>query len=132
LWGQDALRLQQKVCFVDCFAIWVTRAGAVAFVNVPAPKGENKVLDRYGDTPFRSETGFAPIRSNMAVAIKDVLIQSTFVSADEARSHATRARADSAWQHCDAQQFSEKTFTIVPCMAPRCGIPHTSCRGFSE
>ena len=44
----------------------------------------------------------------MAVAIKNVLIQSTFMSADEARSHATRAHAESAWQHCDAPQFSEK------------------------
>jgi len=69
---------------------------------------KNKDLDRYGDTPFRSETGFAPIRSHMAVAIKNVLIQSTFMSADEARSHATRAHAESAWQHCDAPQFSEK------------------------
>ena len=98
----------KQVCFVECFANWVARVGAVAFDDGPAPKGRNKDLDRYGDTPFRSETGFAPIRSHMAVAIKNVLIQSTFMSADEARSHATRAHAESAWQHCDAPQFSEK------------------------
>ena len=102
----------RRVCTVQTFCDWVDRVGSAAFDGGPAPKGSNKDSAHYGTSPFITSTGFDPMRTHMAAAIKGALIKSGFVSEDDARSHMTRAHAESAWRSFDASQHGDNEISL--------------------
>ena len=99
-------------CFVETFCAWVRRVGHAAYADGPDARGMNDDIRTYGQTPFITETGYAPMRKHMAAAISDVLVASGFMSKDEARSHETRAHAESAWRHTNAPQLNAQAISV--------------------
>ena len=99
-------------CFVEAFCAWARRVGQSAYADGPDARGMNVDVRAYGQTPFVTETGYAPMRKHMAAAICDTLVASGFMSKDEARSHETRAHAESAWRHIDAPQLDAQAISV--------------------
>ena len=52
------------------------------------------------------------MRTHMSAAVKSVLVDSEFVTSNEARCHMTRAHAESAWRSFDAPQHGDNEIAL--------------------